>query len=649
MLQTLVKKSINCLIVVLILLTCTSCKAVKPYKIEDYLEYLASCSGLNSLNGFEETVNNLINWNVINEDDLNKLEDDLTYDYLANTICHLIEYEGDYLEYLNEIKWIKCKDKNALVEEEIAKEVVNKAVNVINNKDFEKHFYLENKQDVKNLYDYEYDDDLLSSDEELTIGENIYLENDGIYKTISGVVDNKYQVEDVDFENVIEELDISGSFDLDFEDSIDIPGGIIEDDTSYVNNSGRNLLSSSTKSKTFSTDGFRVSYSFKRSGINARISKKIGKKNVYFDLSLTNIKPTYKWDYKDGVVNEAYLKVDYNSTETLGVSIGKYKNYTLDFSDKDTSSIMNYLKSVVKQRDDEVEATIKICEIKTPIPDMPTVYFNVEVLAKIYTTGKAELVLYNKHTKGLEVKNNTLRTIHDSNRDLDVKIGGSARACLGLNFNLQAVDKYLMDIEIDAGVRAAVSSTIHIYDSKGDMNSVSTDMTYSTLDDVTSENENIKVCGDVSLNWVLDLYINTSRTLLHKFALWDKKSILDEDNQLFNNKTHTENGVFVKSCTRKNKFKTTTTTSSTKTSIDKLILSKHNAVISLNSTYQIEVTNLPSGYKLSDLRYKSINENIVSVDGSGVVSGKSIGASDIEVTTSDGKYLASINILVSRN
>lgn len=369
---------------------------------------------------------------------------------------------------------------------------------------------------------------------------------------------------------------------------------------------------------------------------------------MFFDIEISNIKPTYKWEYKDGKVNGAYFKIDYKTVEEIGVSIGRYNNYYVDLKDKDASSFMNLAKSIIKPKSDEIEATIKICEIKTPIPQMPLLFFNIEVLAKVYTSGKIEVVLSNDHTNGFELKNGLFRIISDVDRDINLKIGGSAKASLGVNFNLEAVKFRLMDVEVDAGIRAAVSTTIHLYDSEDNKTKETSDLVYSSIDELSKENNDVKVCGDVSLNWLLDIRLNTSKTLLYKFGLWKKYEILDEANQVLGNKTHIENFVFVSKCTRKDRLKKSNNTSE-EISVDKIILEKYSKVIHLNEEYTIGIKALPSGYKASDLIYKSEDVNVAIVDSNGIIKPISKGASEIKISTSDGEYSASINILVSSN
>ena len=502
-------------------------------------------------------------------------------------------------------------------------------------------YSLKEKEEASRLNSYSYNNGYLNTDGEYKIGDYLFLEDDGLYKKVVDIKDGEYLLDDVSFEEIIEELHLQDSFELDMDEAIDIPGGDIED-SAYINND-RNLLAS-RKTKSFKSKGYNVSYNFSKSSINARISKNTNGVNMFFDIAVSGIKPSYKWDYKGGKLNDAYFKVSYKTVEEVGVSIGRYKNYYLDLKDKDAGSFLSAVKSITSKYDDEVEASIKICEIKTPISGIPSLYFNIDVLAKIYTSGKVEIVLANNKVSGFEIKDGNMRLINDNDRDIDFKIGSTSKAALGLNFNIQAIGKYLMDVELDAGVKASVSTTLHLYDSDGNHDVISSDLDYSAVDELSKENNDVKTCGDASLNWLLEFRINTSRTLLYKLGFWYKKEILNEKNQILGNKTHIENFILVDKCTRKDKLKKSK--DSTTISPDKILLNKYSAVVVNGNTYTIEIKALPSGYSTNDLLYESKDSAVASVS-NGIVKTNKLGACQIVISTSDGKYSTSINILVS--
>ena len=411
-------------------------------------------------------------------------------------------------------------------------------------------------------------------------------------------------------------------------------------DTSYINEKF-NLLASNNH--VFSNEGFRISYTLNKAGIDVHISRNTDGVNIYGDLSLHNVKPVFKWLYEENDVRNCYFNLSFKTTEKLGGSIGRYGNYHLNLKDADASSFKSLISSIIEKQKDEVEATIPICQIKTPIPSIPTAFLNFDVLIKLYVSGKAEVVLYNSHCIGFETRDGNVRFINDTDRDLDAIIQASSKAALGLNVNLEAATFRIADIELDAGVRALVRSTIHLYDKNGELTSESSDYALSTLEELSDGNPDVKVCGDISLYYLLDLLINTSRSQMGKYGFSKTFNILDEDNQIFGNLSHIEDGHFVKKCTRNdrpvlvgmNEVKST-----------RIVLDSYAEVLRRNETFKIEILALPEGYQNADLVYESADVSIASVS-SGIIRPVSPGSTRIIVHTSDNKYSAYINILVS--
>lgn len=611
--------------------------------ISDYLNKLAYQSGICLSQEINESFNELLKWNIVEEEDKQYINEDLNYIFLYTTIGKLLEID-DIKSFIEDNKWISNRKDNDLVSEEEAINVINKAVHIINNPDIDNSYYSE-ENDVKHSYDYSYNEDILETNEEYEIGDLIFLEEDNVYKKIGEIYNDDYKLIDPEIDEVLNKLYIFGTNQIDFNDAEIIPYNdeIDVDNSNYINNNYELLAS---KRHTFNKDGFRVAYSFNSSGINVRVSKQNKDKlNMFFDVSLSNIKPTYKWKYSNGEIEDAFFKVNYKLTNELGVSTGKYNNYYLDFKDLDTSSFLNTVKSVIKPKNDEIDCTIPICKIKTPIPNVPFADFGIDVVLKIYTTGRAELVLYNNGIVGFEIKNGNFRVVHDVNNDIDFIVGGSARAVAGLNFNLEATNFRLMDLEFDAGVRAAVTTTMHLYDEEGNNTEVESDVPYSILQEISKENKDVRICGDVSLNWVFDIQLNTSKSILYKYGLTYKKQLLDSNDQVFNNLTHIENWQFVKKCTRKNRTVISTPTT-TKLSSDRITLKKYSQVINIGETYEIPIVSIPNGYTNNDLVFYS-NETSIATVNNGIVTGQNIGSTKIEIKTKDDKYKAYINILVS--
>ena len=625
MLQTLIKKISICFVSLLIIVTCTSCKADTAYNVEDYLNDLAIKSGLSDENNTDKNINALKDWKLIVDEEVD-LDKKLDYDLLCKSLGRLLDYDDDYIEYFKKEGLIdNKKNQDSIVSIEDGKELIDKIVEKINNKEFE------------NEYNYKYKENVKDEQDDLKVGD-IILE-DNVYKVITKITEDGYLSSDATFEEVFSDFEISDSFEIDFNEAQIFP--YYEDENIYVNNN-YNLLASNNH--VFNTDGFRVSYNISGSGLNVHVSKNVNGLNVYGDLSVHNIKPTIKWTYKEDDLKNCYFKVDFNTTEKLGVSDGKYGNYYLDFKDLDSSSFVSLLKSMVNPMSDKVEASIPICKIKTPIPNIPTANITLDVLIKIYVSGKIELAFYNNHQVGFETKNGSIRFINDHKNNFDSIIKASGKSALGLNIGLEAVKMTLADVELDSGVKAEVSSTMHLYDDDGNSSAQKSEISYSALDEISKDNENVKVCGDVSLYWLMDLTINTAQSKMSKLGFSKTYHILDDDNQIFGNLHHIENGHFVEKCSRKSKSNIKTMES---VSSNKIVLDSYAEVLKTNETYQIIIKSLPENYNQNQITYYSPNTSIALVDSNGLIKAIAPGSVQIVVSSNDQKYKAYVNILVS--
>lgn len=614
-----------------ILVTCASCKADEPYYVYQYLNYLSNTSGIDSSLNIENNFVSLQKWGIVISSDINYINDELDYAFLSKTICKLINENGNPLDIVKSKGWINVnKNIDSKVDKNTAESIVDNAVKYINNQTF------------KPKYEYKYRNVVKEKEDELKIDDIVYDSIDNTYKVVTNVNEDDIEYEDAEFEDVFSYLDIEDSFELDLSQSEVIPLQQEEIDTSYINNKYTLLAS---KNHVFNSNGFRISYTINSSGIDVHVSKKIDKLTIYADASVNSIKPNFKWTYETNDLKNCYFNVKMNTTSSLGVTVGKYGNYYLKFKDLDSSSFMNTLKSMIVPKAEEVEATIPICEIKTPIPNIPLAYINMTVGIKLYASGKAEIVLYNSHNIGFEIKNGQIRCFYEHDDDIDGMLRASAKSALALNIGLDATKFRLCDIELDGGVKSEVKPTIHLYDSDFNESEVSSDIEYSTLEDISKDNPYVKVCADLSLYWMLDLICNTSKSVLYKMGLSKTFNILNDNNQVFGNLHHIENGQFVKKCTRTSKPAIKNNNLNINAS-NKITLNTTAEVLLKGESFNIEVISIPEEYTMNDIRYTSSDNNVATVK-DGIITAIKPGSSKINVHTSDNKYNTYINILVS--
>lgn len=629
MLRTSIKKALICLVSILIIVTCASCKAEDPYLVKDYLNYLANKSGIADSNDINDNFIQLCKWKVVLSSDSVKLQDQLDYAFMAKTICNLLQERNNPMDTLLSMHFIdkKCNESKK-VSKQTAQELVDKAVDVINNREF-----LE-------TYEYEYITNPKNTKSNLVEGD-LYFDNEqDAYYIVSDVDEDTYTFRDATFEEVFSSLEIADTYIVNFDEAEIIP--LQNEESAYINNKYKLLAN---KTHVFNTDGYRISYSVSTSGIDVHVSKKVDKTTLYLDTSINKVNPSFKWTYKKGDLKNCYFNVKFNTSTSLGATIGKYGNYYLKLKDKDAKGFMESIKSMVVPKADELEAVIPICQIKSPVPNIPFLYLNMVLGIKLYVSGKVEVVMLNSHNVGFEIRDGNSRFFYDHDDDLDTILRASTKSALALNLSLDEANLKLCDIELDGGIKSEVKSTIHLYDSDFNEETVASNIELSTLEDLSKDNPYIRVCGDLSLYWMIDLICNTSKTQLYKLGFTKTYNILDEDNQIFNNLHHIEDGKFVEKCTRKTN-KVASQYNIEITASNKIVLNTYAEVIIVGNSFDIEVLDVPQGYSMSDIRYSSSDNSIASVEQGKIIT-HTPGSAKINVHTSDNKYNSYINVLVS--
>lgn len=631
-------------LVLLVILSCVGCKS----EDEDIYTKREWSSDLMAMTNIED----LDAWGIKIE---GELDEALLLDDVAGSLAPLL----DQKELVNIPKDIeRSKDPSALalvmahgiidqkdeiepqktVDRDEAKIYLSRLRAIIDHKEFEDEAFVEYQRPITIDESPSLDLDMYEA------GEFIYSEADDKFYEITkenGIKDKR----EISFEDVFEKVDIQGTIeDLDLSSAeIEIDGEIIEDDSIYAQD-GIERMANFSPSGEFEKGGFKISYAISLNKIHLHVSKKTDRGiNVYFDGDIYGIKPSYKWDYEDGTIKEAYLKVDFKTSEEVGMSIGRYKFLYGDFSLlEEPKDLFNKLKDFMKPKEDIIDTSFTLMKIKLPIANFPLASFDIELKLNIYVSGKVEIAIATDHTVGAEINNGAVRLILDHQEDIDFNIDATASSTLSLSFALSLL-KDLVDVRFNGGIKANVGTTLHMYDSEGHLISTSAKADYDVLE-ASADKDGVYVCADLSLSWILNIELNSEKTLASMFGLSKKFTILDEDDQVLGNKSHIEKGQFVDHCTYKDRAsKTSMPTVSIKS--ERISLGSYAMVI--RGPSKIDIVALPSGYSRSDLRYESEDEAIVSLDADGSITPLSNGVTKVRVYTADEKHEAYINILVS--
>ena len=163
----------------------------------------------------------------------------------------------------------------------------------------------------------------------------------------------------------------------------------------------------------------------------------------------------------------------------------------------------------------------------------------------------------------------------------------------------------VMDVSLDAGVKAKMKTILHMYDEEGKRKTAALDIPLDLASDAASSNPDVLACGDISAHWVVNIGLNSSDTAAGKLGFSASFNILNEANApLFNGgRMHIENMQFVPQCTRKDRI---LIESADPLLVSKRItLAKYSFSVHIGETKTIEVTGMPDGYHEDELVFSS--------------------------------------------
>lgn len=618
---------------------------------DELLEYSTKSTDAN------QQIKTLKVWNILNEEDEYILTDKLNNDVFAKTILQIRQEEYvDHLKTAYEKGLIASMNPDALVLKEDALNHLAEAVNKRNDQIFPTNYEFIENPNIKNIISGELKEDEIIVFDEIQLYEDDIIKFNNLYYQLSNL---KYEDEGIianiascDPIQIYEAIDLSGTFDLDLSHAEIIDdeddGFIIEQFSAAYDtyNTLKPISMPFYKSKTLNIQGYKINIDISNSQLVVNAQKTFAHgMDQYIKLTLNNIKPSFKFKMNDQKIKEAYFKIDFDTIASVGIKNGIAKDLYADFKNIDSSNFLNAATSLFKKQQDVVETSIPLCTIAIPIPQMPLVTLMAKLQLNIYASGRAELSLTNDHQMGMEIIDGNIRLINDHDHKCDFLIKATISIMTRIFFGLNAANMTLMDIYAEPGIKGLIQSQVHIFDSNNNQTLIQSKLPLDFLDEISSENEDVLICGDIKAYLVLNVGINSANSLLGRLNLKKNISIFNERNApLINDgKYHIENWHFVEKCTRNRSIKPQQTNEIIDTT--QIIIEDYSLIVAKNKTIKINVTGLPSGYSLDDLQYHA-DKPCVSVDAKGMVTGIERGSSIITIQTNDKKYITECHVLV---
>ena len=622
-------------------------------------------------------VQSSVEWEVLNPSKAFNPSATLTREMVAYTLMNLISrtHEGlsDTIKDLQDCSYpdqVKAAVASGLMslderqrfrpKDQISKEeafgYLAQVIDIVNNRKFtDTQTTVQLKDDVQfaddepKQFDKEGLTALFESDSSIRNGMYIVYD-DTYYRVVNCEYTNQgilTTLEKVNMEDVIEQFDIQGGTDLEFNHAkiVDGNGNVVQEGTEQSHS--LSLMSTSLINHTFEINGFRIALKGTTSSLHAEVSKQLQVGGLlYANAALDNLHIQYKWDKDEDRIQYGYLKADFTTSENIGLRNGMYKELYGDFSKLNPKDFISTVQNIFQTKQEVITDTITLCTVKIPMPNAPMVSVVMKLNLNIYATGKAELSFVQNHVLGCEIRNGNMRSISDHSKKATASIRAETGITLGTNLALHAFNQNIMDAEIDAGAKGYFHTKTYLYNEEGKAESFDIDVQPDLVEELSEGNPDIKVCTELNAYWLCNLKLNSSNSLAGRFGFSRNIPILSESNApLFpKGKVTYENWMSVNHCSCEDREKVPNVEA---IQVKKRITLKDYSLISgVGVSTRIQVTGLPEGYTVEDLIYISKNTDIAEVSSAGEVIGKKSGGTDIVIQTKDKKHLVHCHILV---
>ncbi|MGM9940898.1 MAG: Ig domain-containing protein [Bulleidia sp.] len=481
-------------------------------------------------------------------------------------------------------------------------------------------------------------------------GQIICDENGNIGRVTEITYDNDLtyvNTEEVTVLDLSDSMYLSGSTEVDFSKAEIIAGDgeivqFYDDDDPMTN------MSFSEYSKNIDLDGYSVSLSSSSTGFKAEVKKNLpsGSK-AYANVRLSSLRCDYEWLSEKQDIRNVYLRLRFDTEENFGVRHTSYTKRYGDFSKIDPKDFISTAKNFFQDADHVVQKTLTLATVSVPIPNAPLMKLEVNVDLNIYVSGRVEITLHQAHEIGCEIRNSTVRMIQKMDPTHEEDIQASMKVTSGIRFGLKMTGMELCNVSLLGGAESSVKTSVHLYEKDGTHTTVQTDLPVDVVDDLAQGNGNVLVCADMDAHIIGEINVNSKGSLLGRMGLSRTITVLNNENASLLPKgyRHLENFHFVESCTR-NDRKPTVEKQEIKVT-GKITLERYALAMGKGGYRSIVVTGLPEGYSASDLIYTVTDSSVAVVSENGRVTGRTPGATEVKVETSDGKYSSSISILVT--
>lgn len=397
----------------------------------------------------------------------------------------------------------------------------------------------------------------------------------------------------------------------------------------------------------FEWHDYQISWSVSSAGVHAHISRKLANQAVFqMDFDLSDLKPTLRYKQQNGRLQEGRLQLSLNSTQSAGLTRGRYQTLRANPADWDGADLLNSVIQSFSTKRQSEETILPLASIRIPVPQMPVLDIVFQLELHWYANGKIELQLNEKGSAGVEIRNGVVRPFADFENRHDFIFQGSAAMSAAVRASGRAAGVSLLDIMAKAGLRGVVRTTAWVDDQQGTQKIETGEVPLDVLEGSLASDLPVRFCSDLNVHGILELSCNSEQTLAGRFGFGRELSLLNENNATLNpgGRTHLESGVFVERCTRSEKKSTAAPDLILKT--DKIELEPLQIILDPGQSAVIQIKGLPEELTKKQLIWLTGDPSVATILQTGKVTAMHPGNTVITVRDENDQYQTQVHIAV---
>ena len=292
-------------------------------------------------------------------------------------------------------------------------------------------------------------------------------------------------------------------------------------------------------SVSFSIGDLDVSAGVKDGGFDVSLGGSIN--GVYvekaYELRNFNLYTKYDGDLENTDIKKSYILLDYDLKDITEIT-GHYDWALDEIETPEGTNEIDFLTRVQKNMFEMKEGSeheIKVFSIDVAVPNCPAITVGITAKFVISFDGRVELVVTSTETRGIEISENKVRLINESEaKDSALEMEARIEAVLGLYVDISIVEIVLVDagIEVGLGVHVTVNMT-------GGAKTCTMDIPYDFLVDINfniPNGENVTFKANIKVYGIVTISVGENSPILDKLGLSKTWEICNEENSTFINR-----------------------------------------------------------------------------------------------------------------